>query len=302
MQPGTKEIKFVSERLASYMHHILSAKEIGKSLLLGCPETSPFHQSIQAAQDTLYYINYVARSIHPSNGHAFLVQRASFFTGVPEHPMPSKIRRVTASATTTRAQAEAEQQHSEEEAQFSSPHPKSVCSSTRATKFAPGTGGPIDPYSPIVQDLYPQYDCYSVNILDPIYDTKAHVATFPPNNTCYCGRVCSNAGNIKSHQERRHAGGIYECISCDYQSDNMRHTWKHHRTQHLEIHTHMCKVNGCNGGKGEKWLMVMMNSILSGHTCGMPTTSNPNCPAQSALLAVFLQRAGSKSTSLVVKN
>ena len=66
----------------------------------------------------MYYINYVARSIHPSNGHAFLVQRASFFTGVPEHPTPSKIRRVTASATTTRAQAEAEQQHSEEEIQF----------------------------------------------------------------------------------------------------------------------------------------------------------------------------------------
>ena len=54
--------------------------------------------------------------------------------------------------------------------------------------------------------------------------------------------------------------------------------------------------------KGEKWLMVVMNSILSGHTCGMPTKSNPHCLAQSALLAVFLQRAGSNSTSLVVKN
>ena len=127
LQPGTKEIKFVSEQVASYKHHILSAKEIGKSLLLGCPETPPFHQSIQAAQDTLYYINYVARSIHPSNGHAFLVQRAIFSTGVPEHPTASKIRRVTASAS---AQAEAEQQHSEEEAQFSSPYPKSVPSST----------------------------------------------------------------------------------------------------------------------------------------------------------------------------
>ena len=158
LQPGIKEIKFVSEQLASYKHHILSAKEIGKSLLLGCPETSPFHQSIQAAQDTLYYINYVATSIHPSNGHAFILQRASFFTGVPEHPTPSKIRRVTTSATTTRAQAEAEQQHSEEEIQFSSPQPKSVPSSTIATMFAPGTGGPKDPYAPIVQDLYPQYD------------------------------------------------------------------------------------------------------------------------------------------------
>ena len=51
LQPGTKEVKFVSEQLASYKHHILSAKEIGKSLLLGCPETSPFHQSIQAAPE-----------------------------------------------------------------------------------------------------------------------------------------------------------------------------------------------------------------------------------------------------------
>ena len=229
----------MSEQLVNYKHHILSAKEIGKSLLLGCPETSPFHQSIQAAQDTLYYINYVARSIHPSNGHAFLVQRASFFTGVPEHETPSKIRRVTgyssASATTTRAQAEAEQQHSEEEIQFSSPQPKS----TRASKFAPGTAGPNDP-------------CYNVNILDPIYDTKAHVATCPPNLTCYCGRVCSTAASLNSHHERRHADGMYECISCDYKSNNMRHTWKHHRTQHLYIHTHMCKVDGCNGGKGGK--------------------------------------------------
>ena len=31
-----------------------------------------------------------------------------------------------------------------------------------------------------MQDLYSQYDCYNVNILDPIYDTKAHVATCPP--------------------------------------------------------------------------------------------------------------------------
>ena len=124
----------------------------------------------------------MARSIHPSNGHAFLVQRASFFTGVPEHTTPSKVRRITPSATTTRAQVEAEQQHSEEKAQFSSSQPKSVPSSSKPTRCAPGPGGPNDPYAPIVQDLYPQYDCYNVNILDPIYDTKAHVATCPPAN------------------------------------------------------------------------------------------------------------------------
>ena len=255
---------------------------------------TPLHQSIQAAQETLYYINHVARSIHPSNGHAFLVQRASFFTGAPEHATPSKVRRVTPSATTTRAQAEAEQQHSEED-QFSSPQPNSEPSSSRPTRFAPGTGGPNDPYAPVVQDLYPQYDCYNVNILDPIYDTKAHVATCPPTNTCYCGRVCSNAASLRSHQERWHADGNYECISCDYSSDNMRHTWEHHHTQHLYIHTHMCKVSAVKGAKEEKFLVVMMNNTLSGLTCGMPTRSSLHFPAQSALLAVFLQRAAAET-------
>ena len=32
----------------------------------------------------------------------------------------------------------------------------------------------------------------------------------------------------------------------------MRHTWKHHRTQHLYIHTHMCTVKGCKSGKDGK--------------------------------------------------
>ena len=99
-------------------------------------------------------------------------------------------------------QAEAEQQCSEEEVNFSSPQAKSLPSAARPTKFAPGTGGPNDPYAPIVQDLYPQYDFYNVNILDPIYDTKAHVATCPPTNTCYCGRVCSNAASLKAHQDK----------------------------------------------------------------------------------------------------
>ena len=45
--------------MAQYKHHILSAKEIGKSLLLGTPDYSPFHQSIDAAQETLYYLNYL---------------------------------------------------------------------------------------------------------------------------------------------------------------------------------------------------------------------------------------------------
>ena len=102
-------MKFVSEQVAQYKHHILSAKEIGKSLLLGTPDYSPFHQSIDAAQETLYYLNYLSRAIHPSNRQAFVVERSSFLSGnVPEHGTPSKIRKVAPSSTTTRAQADAE--------------------------------------------------------------------------------------------------------------------------------------------------------------------------------------------------
>ena len=226
--------------MAQYKHHILSAKEIKKSLLLGTPDHSPFHQSIDAAQETLYYLNYLSRAIHPSNGYAFVVQRSSFLSGhVPEHGTPTKIRKVAPSSTTTSAQAEAERQHSEEETNFTGPHAKEVPSTPRVTTFIPGSGGVHDKYAPIEQDLYPQYDCYNVNILDPVYNTKAKVATCSPTNTCYCGRICSNPASLKSHHDRRDSQGDYECISCDYSSSNMRHTWKHHQAQHLYIHTHM---------------------------------------------------------------
>ena len=109
----------------------------------------------------------------------------------------------------------------------------------RLLTFTRGGGGVHDKYAPIVQNLYPQYNCYNVNILDPVYNTKAKMATCPPTNTCYCGRVCSNPASLKSHHDRRHSQGDYECISCDYSSANFRHTWKHHWTQHLYIHTHV---------------------------------------------------------------
>ena len=122
--------------MAQYKHHILSAKEIGKSLLLGTPDHSPFHLSIDAAQETLYYLNYLSRATHPSNGHAFVVQRSSLLSGhVPEHGTPTKIRKVAPSSTTTRAQAEAERQHFEEETNFTSPQAKEVPSTPRVTTF-----------------------------------------------------------------------------------------------------------------------------------------------------------------------
>ena len=100
------------EELAQYRHHIVSTKEIGKALLQDVPDTSPFHRSITAAQETLYYINSIGRAVHPSNG-------SSFFSGAPEYEPPTKVRVV--SSTKTRGQLQSEQQHSVEEATFESP-------------------------------------------------------------------------------------------------------------------------------------------------------------------------------------
>ena len=119
LNTGTKEVKFVSEELAQYRHHIISAKEIGKALLQGVPDTSSFHRSITAVQETLYYINSVGRAVHPAHGSSFLVNRSSFFSGAPEYQPPSKVRIV--SSTKTRAQIQTEKQHSDEEATFESP-------------------------------------------------------------------------------------------------------------------------------------------------------------------------------------
>ena len=121
--------------------------------------------------------------------------------------LPGKLRKVAPSSTTTTAQADAERQHSGEETNFTSPQPKEVPSTPRLPTFTPGSGGVHDKYTPILQNLYPQYNCYNVNILDPVYNTKAKVATCPPTNTCYCGRVCSNPASLKSHHDRRHSQG-----------------------------------------------------------------------------------------------
>ena len=106
--------------------------------------------------------------------------------------------------------------------------------------------GVNDPLSPIKQTLYPQFEVYNVDINNPLCDTKAHVAQCPPKNTCYCGRGCA------AHIDRRHADGDYECVVCEYHSDNPRHVWKHYRAQHLHIHIHVCKIKGCRDDKNNK--------------------------------------------------
>ena len=244
----------MSEELVQYRHHIVSAKEIGKALLQGVPDNSPFHKSITAAQETLYYINSIGRAVHPSNGSSFLFNRSSFFSGAPEYKPQTKVRVV--SSTKTRGQLQSEQQHSEEEATFESPKAQpqpneNLPSTSRAKQFQPGSRV-NDPLTPIKQTLYPQYDVYNVDINNPLYDTKAYVAQCPPKNTCYCGRGCNSQKDLAGHIDRRHSDGIYECVVCDYHSENARHVWKHYRIQHLYIHTHVCKVKGCKDGKNNK--------------------------------------------------
>ena len=126
------------QELAQYRHHIISAKEIGKALLQGVPDTSPLDRSITAAQETLYYINSVGRAVHPANGSSFLVNRSSFFSGAPEYQPPSKVRIV--SSTKTRVQIQTEKQHSDEEATFESPqaqtqHYETLPSTSKVQQF-----------------------------------------------------------------------------------------------------------------------------------------------------------------------
>ena len=91
------------------------------------------------------------------------------------------------SSTKTRAKIQTEKQHSDEEATFESPqaqtqHYETLPSTSKAQQFKPGSGD-NDPLSPIKQNLYPQYDVYTVDINNPLYNTKAKVSLCPPKNT-----------------------------------------------------------------------------------------------------------------------
>ena len=62
------------------------------------------------------------------------------------------------------------------------------------------------------------------------------------------------AGDVTLKLNLKHTltGDIHECVVCQYNSDNHRHVWKHYRTQHFYIHTHICKVKGYKDGKNNK--------------------------------------------------
>ena len=160
------------------------------ALLQGVPDTSPFHRSITAAQETLYYINSAGRAVHPANGSSFLVNRSSFFSGAPEYQPPSKVR-----------------------IQQKPEHKFKLKSSIQMRK----------PH---------------LKVPRPKHNIMKHIIL--------AGDVTQT--ELKVHIDRRHTHGIYECVVCQYNSDNHRHVWKHYRTQHLYIHTHICKVKGCKDG------------------------------------------------------
>ena len=70
----------------------------------------------------------------------------------------------------------------------------SVPSSSKPTKFAPGPRGPNDPYAPIVQDLYPQYDCYNVNTLATLWQPAPQLTPFIVAEYAAMQQVLSHIG------------------------------------------------------------------------------------------------------------
>ena len=105
------------------------------------------------------------------------------------------------------------------------------------------------------------------------------MAQCPPKNTCYCGRGCNSQNELDAHIDRRHADGDYECVVCQYHSDNPRHVWKHYRTQHLCIHTPVCKVKGCKDGKNKKPYDNDEQHTVWAHMAAAHKIPNPmSCP------------------------
>ena len=96
--------------------------------------------------------------------------------------------------------------------------------------------------------------------------------------------------------------GIYESVVCQYNSENHRHVWKHYRTQHLYIHTHICKVKGCKDGKNNKPYGNDEQHTVWAHMATAHKVPNPmSCPKCKNLKG-FLQRKGRGTISKIVKS
>ena len=68
-------------------------------------------------------------------------------------------------------------------------------------------------------------------------------------------------------------------VLCEYNSGNPRHVWKHYRTQHLYVHTHVCKVKGCKDGKNKKAYGSDEQHTVWTHMATAHKISNPmSCP------------------------
>ena len=101
-------------------------------------------------------------------------------------------------------------------------------------------------------DLYKEYHCYSVNIKDPIYNTKRGAPTrFVPDDTmCHCGESFDSPGEVVQHVSQEHpANCTWTCLICGSTTSKREYIWKHLRTQYLNLYVHICQFKNCNKGE-----------------------------------------------------
>ena len=107
------------EELAQYKYHIVSAKEIGKALLQGVPDTSHSTGALQLPRKHCTMSIQFEGQFSSQMVLHFLLIGIQFFSSSPEYEPARKVKVV--SSTKTRGQIQSEQKHSEEEATFESP-------------------------------------------------------------------------------------------------------------------------------------------------------------------------------------
>ena len=138
-------------------------------------------------------------------------------------------------------------------------HPQNPPASQPADLYRPS-------FAPIQQDLY-AYDCYNVDITDPMYNTFSKVPQCPPDLICYCGLSFNTKDELSMHVTTVHKDKVYKCSSCGTQCKTNRATWKHFRSQHLYIHTiPSCKLGKNNKANGNNdqclaWMHMEKNTV-----------------------------------------
>ena len=207
--------KVLSEQLAQLNFHISSARQV-TSIILACTfDPSVWRDKMVNVSDTLNYVKQVVAGLHCS-GYNYQVYMSDFFnydtqTGPVQHGSPPQKEKSTPSST------------------------QSVPPSEEQATPVEVTTSVFKATHPPVQQSKCNYDCYSVNIDLPVYDTFTHAAQAPPKNTCYCGLKFPGPTELAQHKGQKHKDG-YSCSKCG-------------KAQHQYIYTHMCQVEGCKFGK-----------------------------------------------------